>query len=319
MRPLERDLGRTAARQVGSGSAANGEMALDRKRLLKPVKKLRKLVKRLDSEPIPEQVHDLRTNARRFEAEFEALSLDAQGVRTSILKKLRRCRKRAGKVRDLDVLTAYAATIRLKGEEECAVRLLEHLGAQRRKYARKLYAEVKRHRSALRKDLQSMPPLLDKLGRQAAADSGPSAAGLSAAGNAMTLALQLATPRRLDRGNLHSYRLKVKELRNLLQMAPGHGSGFADDLGKVKDAIGEWHDWEELVSMGRKALDHGGRCALIAELKRIAGRKYADALGRARDLRRDYLRSAPQKDRASAVPRAIPRESVWEAIAMLAG
>ena len=293
-------------------------MALDRQQLVKPVKKLRKLVNNLDAEPTPDKVHDLRTNTRRFEAEFGALALDAQGVRKSILKNLRRCRKEAGKVRDLDVLTSYAATIHLKGEEECSVRLLEHLGAQRRKYAKRLYAEVRRRRSVVRRDLKSMPPLLTRLTRPNVDDSSPDV-GPSAAATAVTLALQLGSPRRLNRGNLHPYRLKVKELRNILRMASGPDSRFVDDLGKVKDAIGEWHDWEELVSIGQKTLDHGNQCELVAELKRISGRKYEDALALARVLRRDYLRNSPQKGRASALPSAVPREPVWEAIAMLAG
>src|SRR5215475_11330055 len=132
-------------------------MAIDRKRILKPVKKLRKLVKNLNRQPAPEEVHDLRTNTRRFEAAFEALSLDAQGSGKSVIsvmKDLRRCRKRAGKVRDMDVLTGYASTVRLTGEEECTVRLLEHLGVQRKKYATKLHGEVRRLRSDLRQDLR---------------------------------------------------------------------------------------------------------------------------------------------------------------------
>jgi CHAD domain-containing protein len=75
-------------------------MALDRDSLLKPVKKLRKLIDKVDTKPTPERVHDLRTNTRRFEAMFEALSLDAQGIGKSVLK--------------------------------CGVQMLEHLGAQRK-------------------------------------------------------------------------------------------------------------------------------------------------------------------------------------------
>src|ERR1700694_4920477 len=114
-------------------------MALDRNRLLKPVKELRKLSNKVDRQPTPGEVHDLRTNIRRFEAIFEALSLDAQGIEKSILKHLGRLRKYGGKVRDMDILTSYASTVHLQGEEDCAVQLLEHLGAQRQKHAKKLY------------------------------------------------------------------------------------------------------------------------------------------------------------------------------------
>src|SRR5947199_8525892 len=113
-------------------------MALDRNRLLKPAKKLKKLVKKIGKQPPPDEVHDLRTNARRFKAMFKAFSLDSHGLRKSLLKDLGRVRKRAGKVRDMDVLTAYASTVHPRGEEDCAVQLLEHLGVERRKHATKL-------------------------------------------------------------------------------------------------------------------------------------------------------------------------------------
>jgi len=48
---------------------------------------------------------------------------------------------------------------------------------------------------------------------------------------------------------------------------------FIDTLGAVKDAIGEWHDWEELVTIAAKVLDHGGRCKLMTKLKDISHQK----------------------------------------------
>jgi CHAD domain-containing protein len=294
-------------------------MALDRKRLLKPVKKLRKLVRNLDRQPAPEQVHDLRTSTRRVEAAFEALSPEARGVGKFLMKDLRRCRKRAGTVRDMDVLTQYASSVHLAGEEECTVRLLEHLGALRQKYATKLYSEVRRVRSELRRNLRRTGAKLAKLVQTNKDNPDRSTVGPKAAGAAVTLVVQLAVPKRLDRRNLHPYRLKVKELRNVLQMAPTDTTRFVDDLAKVKDAIGEWHDWEELVSMAQKELDHGNRCGLVAELKRIAGSKYDHALSLALSLRRTYLRSShPQENGSSTAPPSVPREPVWEAIARLA-
>src|SRR5207253_6998095 len=101
-----------------------------------------------------------------------------------------------------------------------------------------------------------------------------------------------ATPERLGRETLHPYRLKVKELRNVLQMAGGTSNlKFVDELGKVKDAIGEWHDWEELVSIAQKTLDHRPRCGLQTELKRIAKQKYEQALALSQKFRKTYLRN----------------------------
>src|SRR5689334_5159063 len=199
---------RTALPARLSAGDIQNRMALDRNRLLKPVKKLRKLISKLDRQPAPDEVHDLRTRTRRVEASFEALSLDEQGMSKALLKELGRCRKRAGKVRDMDVLTGYASTVHLKGEEDCALQLIEHLGAQRKKYATKLYAEVRRLRPALRKDLKRASAILAKLVRESGHDSDGSTAGPEAASNAVTLAVQLSVPPRLDRETLHPYRLK---------------------------------------------------------------------------------------------------------------
>ena len=110
-------------------------MPLNQIRLLKPVKKLRKLLGKRDSDAAPEQVHDLRTSARRFETASISLALEDAGIPKHVLKKLRRVRKRAGKVRDMDVLIEFAAAVRSQGEEECHIRLLERLGARRKKRA----------------------------------------------------------------------------------------------------------------------------------------------------------------------------------------
>lgn len=293
-------------------------MAIDRKRVLKPVKKLRRRVRNLSRRPDPDEVHKLRTCTRRVEAICEALSSASQGIRKSVTKDLRRCRKRAGKVRDMDVLTEYASTIHLDGEEKCAAQLLEYLGAQRQKYARKLYGEVRSRRSRLRKELGRLATSLDKLIPPDSTGASESAAAPGAGATAAALALHLAEPARLNRGNLHPYRLKVKKLRDLLQISPG-GTAFADDLAKAKDAIGEWHDWEELISIAQKELSHGGPCRLVTELKRIGRAKYDNALDVARELRKTYLRgSDAQRSPSSRALPEIPRLPVWEAIAKLA-
>jgi CHAD domain-containing protein len=292
-------------------------MALDRNSLVKPVKKLRKLIGKMDSHPAPEKVHALRTNTRRFEAMFEALSLAAQGIGKSTLKDLGTLRKRAGKVRDLDVLTGFASTVHLKGEEECEVELLERLGADRYKQARKLAAEIRRLGPDLRKELKRAPAVLARL-----LEKDKDAEAAEATSVALKLTAQLAGPRRLNRQTLHPFRLKVKELRNVLQMSGGAGqSKLVDDLGIVKDAIGEWHDWEELVSIAKKVLEHGAGCGLLKELKGTAEQKYAHALELVETLRKNHLRAAktraPKKGPATADSR-IPGEAVEEVTALLA-
>ena len=255
-------------------------MALDRTRLLKPVEKLQKRIKKADRELTPSSVHDLRTNVRRFEAIFKALSLERHGVRRSTLRDLDRLDKRAGKVRDMDVLVRYASTVHPKGQEDSAVQLLEHLSNQRRKQARKLYAEECRLRRPLGKDLKHAASIMMKV-----ADSAHGK--VNAAESQVRLKAELGASRRLGKHNLHAFRLKVKELRNVLEIErPPTRSKLAEALGHAKDAIGEWHDWEMLVAVAQKTLDRNDARGLIAELKGIAKNRYREAILLAEALRR---------------------------------
>jgi|SRR5712671_3994881 len=95
-------------------------MALDADRAEKPVRKLRKLLKKMPATPGADDIHDFRTNSRRTEATPEALSLDSGNNCRRILKELSRLRKRPGKVRDMDVLTDYLLGVSHLEKEKAA-------------------------------------------------------------------------------------------------------------------------------------------------------------------------------------------------------
>lgn len=268
-------------------------MALDHERIQKSIRKLWKYVKNAPKQPSPGEIHKLRTNARKIEANLKALSLESNKNEQRLLKCVKQLRKRAGKVRDLDVLTGNLATVHADGEAECEVVLLEYLGRKRQKQARKLRSVISNERTGLKKGLRRASARVDKFLKQ----HEPEPASLAAA-HALQLSSQLDSPKRLNRGNLHGFRLKVKELRYVLQMSASDDRQFVDDLGNVKDAIGDWHDWEELITIARDNLDHGDRCRLLPKIKDIAESKYEQALHLAENLRRKYL-AAPRGKKSS--------------------
>jgi CHAD domain-containing protein len=114
-------------------------MALDQDKLEKPFRKLRKALRGLPDELSPEDVHALRTRIRRIEAIMQALRLDGSPEGKRLLKSVASIRKRAGRVRDMDVLTSFASTLHSDSDSECHVRLIEHLGVQRFRAAQKLH------------------------------------------------------------------------------------------------------------------------------------------------------------------------------------
>jgi CHAD domain-containing protein len=125
-----------------------------------------------------------------------------------------------------------------------------------------------------------------KVNRQSTKSGAPS----EVTARELQLTAKLKTPRHLDRRTLHPYRLKVKELRYVLQLADrADQQRFVVKLGEVKDVIGEWHDWETLVTIAKKLLNHGRHCKLLRVLRAIGDDKYQSALALTNEMRRAYL------------------------------
>jgi CHAD domain-containing protein len=137
-------------------------MALDADRVLKPARKLRKILKKFPKNPTPEQVHTLRTNARRLEAIFGALLPDGLD-RSQKLLGLARVRKKAGRVRDMDVLTQFSAGVSAEGEQEGKVQLLKHLGSKRRRKAGRLHKTVEETLPTIRPRLKRTSADLEEI------------------------------------------------------------------------------------------------------------------------------------------------------------
>jgi CHAD domain-containing protein len=294
-------------------------MPLDPDRIQKSVRKLRKLLKKAPKRPTPDQVHDFRTYTRSFEATAEALRLDSKRNERRVLRALGRLRRRAGKVRDMDVLTGHSSNLHMEKDQDCMVQLLEYLGSARYQHARKLSVEMRESRPVLRRRLKRTAARFEKLIPHAKKSSnGRTEVAAEAAETALKLASELENPPTLNKSNLHPYRLKIKELRNILQLAddPGHQT-FIDALGEVKDAIGEWHDWEELIAIADNLLDHGPSCKLMQQLKQVSARKYESAIGLANKMRRDFLGTGRTRKHPSHGKHALLRP-VLEATAAIA-
>jgi CHAD domain-containing protein len=162
---------------------------------------------------------------------------------------------------------------------------------------------------------------MDKaLRRNGSRDASGNTVNTEAAASALHLLSELTQPAHLGRNNLHPYRLKVKELRNVLEMAENaKEKEFVKRLGEVKNAIGEWHDREELLAIAKDVLNHRPNCRLLAELRKTADAKFKTALALAESMRKQFLRVSERADkRSSRANTRGPAEPVWSATAALA-
>jgi CHAD domain-containing protein len=282
-------------------------MSFDIERIQKSTRRVRRFLRKNSKRPSSNAIHNLRTSTRSLETTFNTLGLNSKKTVKRLLRGLANVRKRAGKVRDMDVLTADALTLNQAGEQDCLVQLLEYLGAKRNKYTKKLRQVTATDSPQVRRNLKRNSKGVEKLLKQAEDNPADSAAMPAIMAKAMTLSSELKSPARLNRRNLHPYRLKVKELRNVLQLSDRPADQeFLEKLGEVKDAIGEWHDWEELIAIATRLLDHGASCKLIKHLKDTSNSKYERALALTSDLRSNYLTSRTPKQGTPQTTMTLP-------------
>lgn len=286
----------------------------------KPLRKLRKSLKKLPEDLSPDYVHGIRTRARRIEAVFHAFGFDETRSGSALIGKIASIRKKAGRVRDMDVLTDYAAGLSGERDSDCLVQLLEYLGARRSRKAGKLRRRLLGGRRKLRRALKRYIALSEKEfptrdGRNSRGD-GKQADATAAA---LVLSGELAAWPALDLHNLHAFRLKVKELRYVLQLATTPDTPLLRSLGDAKDAIGKWHDWSELSAITAEVLDHAGRCAVRDEIESHARDEFAHALAVANELRSKYFQGRPDGSESSAGRPAILKQPVVVETAASAG
>jgi CHAD domain-containing protein len=280
-------------------------MPLNSRELSRRLQKLRKSLKNFPGDPTVDQVHDLRTRARRVEYILEALELDSAGNEKKVLGHLKSIRTRAGEVRDRDVLTAYVVGLGTEEEPGCVVRLLHHLGVERHHYAIRLHSLVLRDSKDLRRRLRRSQRKVESLVKRFAATKGkPSSRGEDAPLHAVSVALrlsrELAAVTHLGPKNLHSYRIEVKRLRSVLEMAAeetGEQHRLIAELKQVQDAIGEWHDWVELTDIAREVLRHEKNCSVVTKVEETAHKKFKEALRITEELRQRYLRTPVARGR----------------------
>ena len=283
-------------------------MSFDIERIQKSTRRVGKFLRKNSKRPSSNAIHNLRTSTRSLETTLTTLRLDSKKTVKRLLRGLADVRKRAGKVRDMDVLTAHALTVNHAGEQDCLVQLLEYLGVRRNKSTKKLRRVIATASPQLRRNLKRNSKRVEKLLKQAENNPADSDAVPVIVAKAKTLSSELNSPVRLNRRNLHPYRLKVKELRDVLQISNRPGDEeFLEKLGEVKDSIGEWHDWEELIAIATQSLDHGTSCELIKRLKDTSNSKYEHALSLTNNLRSNYLPSGTLKP--ATMPDPLLRES----------
>ena len=208
-----------------------------------------RLLKELGDDPKPRVVHQVRTTIRRLETLLPDPAHAAHAER-KILKQLDRVRRRAGKVRDVDVhlraLRTLPRTLGVEAREE----LRSDLGKTRQKRLKRLTRTVGNERDR---------GLVKRL-RQVARGAVGAGAGVDPERALFQVLDDFAAARRvaepLGAANLHEFRIATKRLRyraEVIAAVPAAAAAVIE-MKRLQDAIGAWHDWLTLGERAEKTL-----------------------------------------------------------------
>jgi len=265
-------------------------------------------VSRRSSGAKPETVHQLRTTIRRVET-LLAITLPTLGRKEQkLLKQLDRLRRRAGKVRDLDVQIQALGSLRLESITRDRARVMAFLEKARAKREGRLLRDFQNEvDGGLHKRLKRTATRLQREFSKPAQPGSDEQRFLAAALDKFAAVVKQHPA--LSEANLHDFRMASKRVRYLAEMA-GEGPRVAaviEPLKRIQDAIGVWHDWLTLAATAESVLTHSGQAPLLSALRASTRSKYLEALRITADARHALLELHESKGTAGKpVSRSAP-------------
>jgi len=246
-------------------------------------KDLSKAISKVTGKPAPKAVHRLRTTIRRIESLVSYSHPDLKKKLERSLERMADLRKRAGKVRDLDVQIGLLKTLG-NGSTVRDRKILAALLEKKRE------RQVKRLESAINKIQESK--FFSRMERIAVH------AGVVKEGKDRLLApleeaiAQLSVMasdfarHALKPERLHEARVTLKRIRYLAELADESPAqkDFIRELKLVQDAVGEWHDWQELTDTAEKRFADRVNCALLREVRALLSARHSSATSAIQNL-----------------------------------
>jgi CHAD domain-containing protein len=253
---------------------------------------------RLAKHPAPQSVHKVRTYGRRLEAFLGELNLEPTRNDKKLIKALARLRRKAGRVRDLDVQMGTLSNLKVPGSGAQKSQLMARLSEERDACAQKLARSF---------DRQKIEKLRKRVRRSA------KEAHVSADCDPVKVATQLVLS--VDKNGvpftektLHQYRIAGKRARYVAELAGEDPEALrlVRQLKAMQDVIGDWHDWLKLTARAEELFGGASDSVLVAALRNITRAKFraaVDALSEARAglrLGASFAHKSPSRVRESA-------------------
>lgn len=254
---------------------------------------LSKFVSKLPGDITEKAVHRLRTTIRRVQTLVDFTRPDLGKKQQKALDELQVLRKRAGRVRDLDIQIGLLGSIGNRSASADRRALLDALKKRRARQAERLTASLKKLDSA--KFLKRLERITEKA--VTGAPDGASEPLQAAQKELSELAVQYSSRQVLKPARLHELRIKLKLLRYRAELAGENTEQkeFVDKVKSVQDSIGEWHDWEMLAESAEEQFQDRVNCALLIEIRSLLAARFSAATTAALNLLMACIPAAKKK------------------------
>jgi CHAD domain-containing protein len=218
----------------------------------------------------PENVHKFRTSSRRVEVLLSDLAENRTGNDKKLLKLLGRLRKKAGRVRDLDVQSGALRSLKIPQEPGRKSQLMRTLAEERVRREKKLAKSL---------DKRTVGEVRKRLKRTIASLEIPENA------DPLSRARQKLNDLEVDQGvvtekTLHQFRIAGKRARYLAELAgkDAEATRLIALLNHMQDVIGDWHDWVQLADRAEELFGGVQDSALVSALRNITRAKFRQAV-----------------------------------------
>lgn len=227
----------------------------------------------------PKSVHRLRTTIRRIESLVSYANPQISKKEERTLEKITDLRKRAGKVRDLDVQTDMLGALGNGSTAKDRKILANLMEKKRSQQARRLESAIQKLHDA------KFFGRLDRIAEQAGVPQDRKNRPLAPLEEAKAQLVEMATDfealgQTIKPSRLHEIRIALKRIRYLAELAEEspEQKDFMRELKSTQDAIGNWHDWQELTERAEKRFSDRASCALLREARTLLSARHSDAI-----------------------------------------
>jgi CHAD domain-containing protein len=279
-------------------------MAIAGERVRAVFKKVERDLSNLASEQRPENVHSFRTSTRRLQTLLEELVAERDRNHKKLLKLLDGIRRRAGKVRNIDVQLTALRSVKIAQEPRRKTQLTQALLELRTKHERKLRKVLTKE--SLREIERRIHRASDEVKGKVKLEARRDPLQIARAILAQAMQPKAGSKAALDENSLHERRILIKRARYAAEFAPRstEATQLISQLQRLQDAIGNWHDWQSLTNTAEGRLGDVRQSSLVATLRNATGGKLRSAMAA---LTTSVAEPTPQK--APSVPPARPRKA----------